>query len=78
MVNLEGAPPWLWFQPVRVIVFVSASLTSGNHVRKEGRNNVRDGFVEDLDTALFSTWGRFSGEILRQQWTFREPRIGKR
>ena len=54
MDDLEGTPSWSSFQPVCVITFVSGSLTGGKHVREEGRNEVRDGFVEDLDTTSLS------------------------
>ena len=55
MDNLEGSPSWLPFQPVCVATLMSDLLTGGNHVSEEGRDDVRDGFVEDLDTVSLST-----------------------
>jgi len=55
MDNLEDTPPWSSFQLVCAIAFVNGSLTRGNQVREEGSNDVRDGFIENLDAASFST-----------------------
>jgi len=64
MDNLEGTPPWSPFQLMGTTEFASCLLTGGEHVREERRNDVWDGFVEDLDTTLFSTWWKFSGRNL--------------
>lgn len=55
MDNLEGTPPCLSSQSICVVAFASESRTGGNHVREEGRNDVRNGLVQDLDTDSLST-----------------------